>query len=257
MFRMFVFLVAIVMMALSSFVNPASASQVVFRLDDIQDFYLYKAQEEVMDVFVYNKNGPQALSIGVIGDYFKDDTAHIYYVQYVMDILGDKGEVACHSWSHKRLDEMSLYEQELDLDQCRSKLEELFPEKDIVTLIPPENQFNDNTLEAMSFNDYFILSGQCTLTNCKRQPDFGYLPISEPVGVTLSDWTGVGTVREAQDIFEDIQSEIGKQGWAAVMMHPQEFDDSSSLARLEELIDLCNIAGYDLVTFTQLFESHF
>ena len=57
MLGMFAFLMAIVVMAFSFFVNPASASEVVFRLDDVQDFYLSAQQEAVMDVFADHEAG--------------------------------------------------------------------------------------------------------------------------------------------------------------------------------------------------------
>lgn len=258
MFRMFTFFMTITIMAFSFFANPASASQVVFRLDDIQDYYLDKAQEAVMEVFADND---AALSIGVISDYFGAQTDHRQTVYEIMAELGEKGEVTCHSVDGDRLDLDDLATQNSKLSRCKGDLEGLFVMKEINTLIPPENEYNNDTVSAMFNTGYSILSSQCTDDKCPHEPELGSpMTAYVPVGVTLSDWSGVGTVRDAEEIFNDIQGEIDEHGWATVMMHPQEFDtpsgvDSSSIAKLEELVHLCQQAGYDLVTFTQLFNS--
>ena len=69
---------------------------VAFRLDDIQNGWLYDVQIEVLDKFM-EKNIP--LTIGIIGNYLEGDMAN--HVKKITNENDSLIEIANHGWLHE------------------------------------------------------------------------------------------------------------------------------------------------------------
>jgi len=242
---------------------PGAPKKVVFRLDDIQDYYLEEEQKAIIDAFADYATGSQSISIGIIGDLFAQPyNSFAEEIKLKMEQLGEQGEVVCHSMTHQPFVSKSEEEQYKELSDCKDKFAGIFPGKEINTFIPPENEYNSDTIKAMNRAGYTILSSQCTTSLCPNPGDPTSMPAYLPAGASTGGWTTPYEMRPASEIFAEIQSQAesnNNQNWSVVMMHPQDFmlDDGISLDEeaietLKELIDMCLDNGYELVTFTQL-----
>jgi len=77
---------------------PISSCQcVAFRLDDIQDYYLNQAQEEIIRTF---EKRNESLTIGVIGNFIGDDVVLVAFLKQRIHAEGFTMEVANHGWNH-------------------------------------------------------------------------------------------------------------------------------------------------------------
>ena len=242
---------------------PVTEPTVIFRLDDIQSGFLEDTQLAIMRTF---EARDVALTIGVIGNSFSySDT-----LNSIMSNLGEKGEVACHSMTHSDFTSLSLDEQKKELSDCRDKLMTSFPGKEINTFIPPYNEFNNDTLEAMREESYSILSSKSTnysIPNGSCYNEGGNFDeddiVDLPVGASTGGFGSTLVLQSAQTVFDQIEKQLKDNGqnWSVVMMHPQEFStaeyevDMDAIATLNELIDMCESSGYEMVTFSQLKDS--
>lgn len=244
---------------------PVTEPTVIFRLDDIQSDFLEDTQLEIMRTF---EARDVALTIGVIGNYFFPPYSDT--LNSIMSNLGEKGEVACHSMTHSNFTSLSLDEQKKELSDCRDKLMTLFPGKEINTFIPPYNEFNNDTLEAMREESYSILSSKSTnysIPNGSCYNEGGNFDeddiVDLPVGASTGGFGSTLVLQSAQTVFDQIEKQLKDNGqnWSVVMMHPQEFStaeyevDMDAIATLNELIDMCESSGYEMVTFSQLKDS--
>jgi peptidoglycan/xylan/chitin deacetylase (PgdA/CDA1 family) len=245
---------------------PVTEPTVIFRLDDIQPYYLEPTQLEIMRTF---EARGVALTIGVITRSLVK-SPHSDALYSIMSNLGEKGEVACHSKTHPNFTSLSLNEQKDELSDCRDKLMTLFPGKEINTFIPPYNEFNDDTLEAMREESYSILSSQSTnysipngscYNECGNFDDEDDI-VDLPMGASTGGYGSTLVLQSAQTVFDQINNQLDDNGqnWSVVMMHPQEFSTGKevnldAIATLNELIDMCESSGYEMVTFSQLKDS--
>lgn len=244
---------------------PVTEPTVIFRLDDIQSGFLEDTQLAIMRTF---EARDVALTIGVIGNDFSPPYSDT--LNSIMSNLGEKGEVACHSMTHSNFTSLSLDEQKKELSDCRDKLMTLFPGKEINTFIPPYNEFNNDTLEAMREESYSILSSKSTnysIPNGSCYNEGGNFDeddiVDLPVGASTGGFGSTLVLQSAQTVFDQIEKQLKDNGqnWSVVMMHPQEFStaeyevDMDAIATLNELIDMCESSGYEMVTFSQLKDS--
>lgn len=245
---------------------PVTEPTVIFRLDDIQSGFLEDTQLEIMRTF---EARDVALTIGVITRSLVE-SPHSDALYSIMSNLGEKGEVACHSKTHPNFTSLSLDEQKEELSECRDKLMTLFPGKEINTFIPPYNEFNNDTLEAMREESYSILSSKSTnysIPNGSCYNEGGNFDeddiVDLPVGASTGGFGSTLVLQSAQTVFDQIEKQLKDNGqnWSVVMMHPQEFStaeyevDMDAIATLNELIDMCESSGYEMVTFSQLKDS--
>jgi len=130
--------------------NALTCNCVVFRLDDIQDNYLRNTQVSLMNVFI-DKN--QKLSLGLIMNFIGNDTS-------IVDKLREgtnRGlfELAVHGWDHTAYSNMPESEQERSLKKASDKMQKTFGIHSI-TFIPPYNDFDGSTIQAMNKTSFRI-----------------------------------------------------------------------------------------------------
>lgn len=235
--------------------QPMSCHCVAFRLDDVQDYPYSSPLIEVMELF-RGKNLP--LTIGVVGNNIDTDTKQIYY--YLKERLlinnssiaeknmGAALEIANHSWDHERFLNSSLSEQIKSITKTNEKVKRAFGVSPTL-LIPPNNEFNDNSLIAMYQNNMTILSAdeRDNVGISKMQNKTIYhLPETAETGLCIVcsgknySWYGI----EADETMKQVQKSINSHGFAIVVMHPMEysmehedpiFQNSLDLNQVEEL----------------------
>ena len=240
---------------------------VVFRLDDVQDYWLSDVQVTVMDQFV-QKN--QYLSAGPIVGLFGADANVVNKA-----IAGyDSGlfEIFVHGWDHVDYTTLNLATQTSTLQDSQNKLQLLFGSTSTV-FIPPFNTFNADTLTSLQstgFNiisaaewsdsyPYFIADGSSDVVDSN-----GVYHLPESIGFT--DWIDGAPVQVPNSqILAAIDSSIASKGYAVVTVHSQEFAqvqggseinvvDQSKLSNLNSIIDGVIAKNYPIRTFSQVVE---
>src|SRR5918912_1850716 len=142
---------------LISFGNNGTAHSlcncVVFRMDDIQDYWIKSGQLTPMDLFL-SRNYSQNLGI-IMGDIGSDSEI----VNKVRD-GSQRGlfELAIHGWNHTDYTKLSEEKQRSSLYDANRKMVALFGKASQI-FIPPYDQFNSDTLNAIRQLDLKIITG--------------------------------------------------------------------------------------------------
>ncbi|MDH3277978.1 MAG: HYR domain-containing protein, partial [Nitrosopumilus sp.] len=240
---------------------------VVFRLDDIQDYWLSDVQVAVMDQFVQKD---QFLSAGPIVGLFGADATVVDKV--IAGYNSGLFEIFAHGWDHVDYTTLTLATQTSTLQDSQNKLQLLFGSPSSV-FIPPFNTFNANTLTALQdtgFNiissaewadsyPYFIADGASDIVDSNG---IYHLPES----IAFTDWIdGVPVRVPNSQILAAIDSSISTKGYAIVTLHSQEFAqvqggtqinvvDQTLLNDLNSIIDGVIAKNYPIRTFSQVVE---
>ncbi|MFQ5440261.1 MAG: polysaccharide deacetylase family protein [Nitrosopumilaceae archaeon] len=240
---------------------------VVFRLDDIQDYWLSDVQVAVMDQFV-QKN--QFLSVGPIVGLFGADANVVD--KAIAGYNSGLFEINVHGWDHVDYSTLNLATQTSTLQDAQNKLQLLFGSASTV-FVPPFNTFNANTLTALQatgFNiisaaewsdtyPYFIADGTSDVVDANGNYHF-------PETIGFTDWVGGAPVQVPNSqILAAIDSSVSSKGFAVVTVHSQQFAqvqggsqinviDQSKIADLNSLIDEVIAKNYPIRTFTQVVE---
>ena len=236
---------------------------VAFRLDDIQDYWLNNAQIEIMKIF---DSRELPLTIGIIGNLIGEDPEIISYLK--QEIPKNRLEIANHGWNHEHFKEFDEETQSLLIQQTNKKLGEMFDVKPTV-FIPPFNEFNNGTINAMKKNNITHFSSSTELST----PPF---PMTNSELYHFPEAAHTGKLAPSSTLFvpinhkltlSQIQKSISDHGFAVVMMHPQEFsimengDHSNKInwnhiRELELLLDRIQIQGLHIVTISKINLDH-
>lgn len=237
-----------------------SCNCVVFRLDDIQNYWLHDVQLNVLDAFIHNNT---KLSTGLIMNFYGSDLPIVNKVQQGKD--AGLFELALHGWNHVDYAQLSLAEQESTLADANNKLLALHNQTSNI-FFAPDNSVNQNTLVAMKDDGIAILSSDLVADN-------GFLPTTYPPADSL---TGVKSLPETVDVrdthkpngsngktepqlLNEINNSLANHGFAVVMLHPTDYAvyDSNHVAQnvvnatqLATLTDLIAHLKSDGVTIT-------
>jgi peptidoglycan/xylan/chitin deacetylase (PgdA/CDA1 family) len=152
--------------AYASTISPFSSNScncIIFRMDDIQDYWLSSVQTAVMDLFL-SKN--QSISLGLIMHAVGNDSK---IVSKAKDGL-DKGlfELDLHGYDHIDYTKLNEKAQTNSLYQANAKMQKLFGIKSIV-FIPPFDVFNNDTIRAMKEDGIRIISSAAHEENSFNQ----------------------------------------------------------------------------------------
>jgi len=129
-----------------------SCNCIVFRMDDIQDYWLNEVQKAVMDLFL-SKN--QTISLGLIMNAIGNDTRVVETVRE--GVYKNLFELSLHGWNHTEYVNLTKQEQQESLIKSNNKMNQIFERKSS-TFIPPLSVFNNDTLRAMADSGLNILS---------------------------------------------------------------------------------------------------
>jgi peptidoglycan/xylan/chitin deacetylase (PgdA/CDA1 family)/3D (Asp-Asp-Asp) domain-containing protein len=249
-----------------SFGNNGTAKSncncVVFRMDDIQDYWLKSAQLATMNQFI-SRN--QSLTVGVIMKNTGNDTEIVNKVKEGSN--SGLFELAVHGWNHTDYTKLSEEEQRKSLEDSNKKMIELFGNGSEIFL-PPLDAFDDATINAVQQANMKILSAnsssfdelQLKGDNESGAPssiqipsnDFFYIPSTMSFINYYQDRPFKNSV---QNIFNNVTQSINTNGYAVIIIHPQDFvkiengtftealdeNETNDLSRLIDLILSNNI----------------
>ena len=242
-------------------ISTQSCKCVAFRLDDIQDYYLRNQQEKVMDVFL-EKNS--SLTIGIIGNFFGKDKQLLDYLQTRVKNSTSQIEIANHGWNHENFANFSLANQSSLINQTNQKIMAIFGVKPDTFLVPL-NDFNNDTLLAAKQN------GITHISYANSQQDKPPYPLAnatlyrfpETVYTTRLSDQGIFVGTTHDYVFQQVQKNMDKYGFAVVVMNPQDFSlvvnktytgdtDWSQIDELRTLIDEIKNSGLKIVTIDKI-----
>jgi peptidoglycan/xylan/chitin deacetylase (PgdA/CDA1 family) len=219
---------------------------VVIRVDDIQDFAFRDAQ-----LFLLKQSAETnvPLSLAIIAGMFGEDTEILEAVQLA---VASGCEVGAHGWKHENLTNLSMTEQMNVLFQAKMRIKDLLG-IDTQLLIPPMFSFNADTISAMHYESYSILS---TCTDF-HEPSVISGITNVPATVELSTLVNdVWQMKNVAVINAEVEKSVELYGYAAIVTHPQEFVSNGQInqAASESYINLLTELGeaYKFTTFENL-----
>ncbi|AIF82260.1 putative xylanase/chitin deacetylase [Candidatus Nitrososphaera evergladensis SR1] len=257
---------------------PGACNCVIFRLDDIQDFWLNTVQVALMDHFIEKS---EKLTVGTIMNFIGNDPSVVDKVRAGLD--SGTFELASHAWNHVDYRTLTPQEQHDTLQQANQKMTSLWGSSAVV-FIPPYNAYNDDTLAALQALKMKVISAEFDQElptiydpdnpNSKDNKVYKAIP-----GSNISDSHGIyhlpqvigfytydsepPTKTAMNTLTSRIDSTISSYGYAVVTLHPQDFAvkdssqnptnqiSSSELADLDTLIKNIQSKGYAIRTYSQ------
>ncbi|MGD0804531.1 MAG: DUF2334 domain-containing protein [Candidatus Bathyarchaeia archaeon] len=188
-------------------------SVIVVRVDDIQDYAFRDAQFCILKVSA-DQHVP--LSLSVIPGFFSLDQELIDAVKAAVQ---NGSEVTDHGWLHENLTTFSLEEQEQRLTLAKNALNNVLGVKTTI-LVPPDFEFNNDTLLAMKKTGYDTISSSTDFQNAGVGRD-GIVNL--PSTVNFSDlindtWYN----KPLGQLDSEVNQSVSMYGYAMVVIHPQE-----------------------------------
>ena len=253
--------------------NNKSCNCVIFRLDDVQDYWLSGIQTTVMDQFIA-KNKP--LAVGPILDYIGSDSNVVSKVNsgYQSGLF----EIFVHGWDHVDYSQLSLQNQTSTLQLAKNKTISLFGVTPKI-FVPPYDSFNADTLSSMNKTGLNIISAADWadsypnfIADGKRKITDSFGIYHMPSSIGFVDFMPDGSsVRVSNDqILADVDSSISLRGYAVVTLHAQDFRqkvngapvdvlNQTEISDLNSLMDSLASKHISITTFgkTTEFRNHF
>lgn len=229
---------------------------VAFRLDDIQDYYLSGAQMDILKIF---EQKHASLTIGVIANAIGSDPNLMSLIKNAQSDPSFDLEVANHGLSHRVMTSLTRDQQEDDVIKSNKRIQEIFGVTP-VTYIPPENVFNDDTIDILKKNNFTNISYHTATTKPPlfQKSDFYHFPADTQTSI-LNRPEANWQVQPIGKIMDRINDSMITYGYAVVMMHPHEFStysdgiyqnkvNQTQVQQTRLLIDKVKDAGYRIVT---------
>ena len=232
---------------------------VVFRMDDIQDYFVRSAQLAIMNQFL-TKN--QSLTLGIIMNAFGNDSEIVNKVKEGNST--GHFELAVHGWNHTNYINLTEDEQRLSLENAHNKMIKLFGKASDI-FIPPYDGFNDDTLNAMTQVNMKIIDGNWSsidqlqlksnnsngrsnnnttesaggaITTLSSSPPESKTIFYIPSTIQFKDYYGGKYLRNSdQSILGNVTQSISTNGYAVVVIHPQDFVQIAANGNLTPAID--------------------
>jgi len=232
---------------------------VVFRIDDIQDYWIEKASIAAMDLFI-SKN--LTLSVGLIIHDIGNDTILTEKIEEGLD--RNLFELALHGWDHEDFTTFDLQQQKDLLKKANEKNQILFGNKSQV-FTPPYDQFNNNTLKAMNDLNIKILSSSLQAENDFNEgKDIFNLKVKMinsgsvsdsiyhlPSTVSFYDYEDDNRTKESlQDILNKVDDSISKYGYSVITFHAQDFAKLDEEGEFFDIVDIEQIEDLSLLIDT-------
>ena len=253
--------------------NDTLCRCVVFRMDDVQDYWVQAGQLAAMDLFL-SKHLP--LSLGLIMHDVGNDSRIVDKVRE-----GSQSglfELALHGWDHVDYTKLGERVQESTLRLANQKMERIFGRTSDI-FITPYGTFNDATLQAMTRNGLKILSsvffaednfdhGKSVFvangSNNNAKLGIYHLPAT----VAYKEEEGNRFIKNSiESILATVDQNIAQYGYSVIMLHPQDFMildqkgdvtetlDDNEIKDLTLLIDSLLTKNIEITSFSKVVES--
>jgi len=219
---------------------------VIFRMDDVQDYWITQGQLMPMDLFLTRN---QSLSLGLIMHMVGNDSS-------VMGLVREgyqKGlfELALHGWDHVDYSKLSEQQQQNSLEKANEKMKYMFGTKSKI-FIPPYDPYNNDTLRALSRLDIPIISSfayeeanldqnrsifvaeEKAHSNDRINQTIYHIPGTIPFKQYLN---GTWVKTPMSKILNDLSYDIKSLGYAVIVLHPQDFVKTDRNGTLVNILD--------------------
>jgi 3D (Asp-Asp-Asp) domain-containing protein/peptidoglycan/xylan/chitin deacetylase (PgdA/CDA1 family) len=252
--------------------TTSNCNCVVFRLDDIQDYWITSGQLAAMNQFT-SRN--QSLTLGIIMSIIGNDSSIVNKVKEGTN--NGLFELAVHGWNHTEYAKLSEEEQRKTMYDANRKMSALFGNSSEI-FIPPLDSFNNDTINAMEQVGMKILNGnessidELELKGNNDSQALSSLPTQSrnisyiiPSTIAFKDYYGGQYIQNSvQDIFNNVTQSISTYGYAVVVVHPQDFMkidangtttdelDENPLRDLSSLIDSLLSKNIHLGSFSEI-----
>ena len=225
---------------------------VVFRLDNVQDYWLDDVQIKIIDSF---DNKGAGITVGIIGKAFGNDTKLVNYLKSKID----NSDIAIGGWSFEDYTTLTKDQQSDLLQQSKTKISNMLGVTPTV-FIPPYGKINNDTLYSSSSNNIKIISG----SPISISPDLAANISSYPANIfsgVIAQNTNQSMLNEK--ILSSIKDTMHASGYAIVTLNFQYYaqdngtvktnvPDMQKIQDLQSLIDSIRSNGYHITTISEL-----
>jgi len=241
---------------------------VIFRMDDLQDFFVNTVQVAIMDEFT---SRGEFLSIGPIFNDFANGIDTSIVDTATAGVTSGLFEVFVHGWNHTDFSTFNLEDQTNQLQLAQDKAELIFG-SNTTFFVPPFNAYNTNSTDAMVATDFETISSEGIVD---PDPDFVADGISNivdsrglyhlPSDAKFIDFGENPPARILNSqILDDIDTSIALRGYAVVTLHAQDHaqtfpngtyinaPNATLMNDLEIIIDGVKLKNYPIRTFGQV-----
>ena len=233
---------------------------VAFRLDTVQDWWLADVNSEIIKKF-NQKNS--ALTVGIIGNFIGDDQDIVSLLKNTIK-QNNKIIIANNGWNYEDFTKLSKTDQKELLIKSNEKIKNVLGIEPKVFL-PPHNKFNADTITALRELGFTHISssvGWSTPPYTLLNSNFYEFPATANTGTFNANLTKFdGLLHQAT--FSQITNSIESNGFAVVLVGPQEFSkfengqyvdiiNAAQMTELEKLIDQVNDNKISIVTITKI-----
>lgn len=255
----------IILISLSA-INEAHAIQscqcVVFRMDDIQDYWLDNVQIGTISEFQHKNIN---LTIGIIGNYFGHDEKLVGFISDSLKQDLPKLVIANHGWNHENFDTFSRDEQSVLIHNTNQKILNTLGIMPNI-FIAPYNIINNDTRIALFDNKIVYLSTNETQDKPPYKISdnaFYRFPATAKIGDINKENSAWSSLNHEETYAEILRSMI-KYGFAVVLLHPQDYANKHSgfvydntinqtqIHELDLLIDNIQNDGFQLVSLDDI-----
>ena len=228
--------------------------KVTFRIDDIQDYYLKKAQIKVIETFAKKE---QKLDIGIIGKNIGKDTDLISLIDKYL--RSGNLEIFSHGWDDTVMEGHPKDQQLELLDNANQAIADSkfcnWDKNSTVIYVPHQNQYDINTQTVLAELNFAILSSSWPMkSDCELSGRVKHAP----VGASTNDWINMFNGVTHTQTFNEVNKQYLFCGFSVIMMHPQEFSKNDSkdinedqIKELELLIDKLIENNYSISFMTE------
>lgn len=224
-------------------IDLATCNCVMFRLDDVQDYFEYDEEIGIMEIF---REENASLTIGIVGNNFGADVKIVNYVKSNMGHL----TIANHGWDHEDFADIPTREAQAELLQkTNDRLSDQLHIQPTI-FITPYNSFNSNTTLAMRDTNMTVISADIDADpNFIAMTDFQMLHLPQTTGASLYDEaTGNWTAIPTEQVLFEIASDIEDFGFSVVTMHPADYH----LIDIETMLDALALEGTPIVSMADI-----
>ncbi len=198
--------------------DSKNSRMIILRLDDVKAWQYYDITTR-MTSLILSKN--MAFTMAVIPKDIEKDTT--LFLPWIRNIKNDERvEIALHGYLHEEGEFKDLNRTEAT-DRLQKGKELIYNYTGIVpvTFIPPENEYSDDTVDALSDTGFRVISAEAS-PNIKQ-----YYEIGENlsfVGYTTRtyDFSDSGFI-PAEQVLKECSSSLNKDGLCVIMIHPQDY----------------------------------
>lgn len=199
---------------------------VIFRLDNIQDWWEHDVQTAILDTFLQTQT---KVTPALVMVNYGNDTNIVDKIKQ-----GEKGglfEVAMQGWEHDDYGLKSFDKQKVALTSANDKLALLNSGVRSNIFVPPYNSINQDTVYVMKQINLTILSADLVAHN-----GGGYIPATFPnrtsLGITSIPFTvnfiddhrpPSSNGKTMEELIGEINVSIAKHGYAVVLAQPADF----------------------------------